>query len=535
MKKTLKHGIAAGLLLSGGILGAHAQSAIDANELNGSDVRGTARFVAMGGAFTSLGGDLSTITQNPAGLGIYRRSEIGLTFDINKRNYSAETSTETNNNSQTKAFFDNFGYVGTANIGSTLRSFSWGVSYQRLNSFHRRHTGYNYPTETSLSNYIASFTNGTAAEDLDFGTDYNPYLNSDADWRSILAYNSYLINPTGQNYQYRGLYQGNTVGDAESIVEEAGYQDEYNIDFGGNVADIVYWGIGVGIQDISYSRSVIYSEGMENAQLYNGNSGNAGFTYDSYKTMSASGANLKLGVIVRPIDQFRVGLAVHTPTWLHVNHQGDAVVDYSYYDPSLAEDRNNPLSGKEYTDWYDFDSRLRSPWRIMVGASYMLGQRAIISVDYERVQYKDMHQKYQVDSYFGYSFVDDVEINTQIKSYFKGGDIIRAGLEVRAAKNLNVRAGYNIQTSHVREATTLAGADIVTTGLDSSYNLAKNTQNLSFGVGYRYKAWYLDFTYQWKHREDTFHAYTDFAGYQAPKATFKDNIHSFIISTGFRF
>lgn len=541
MKKTLTHGLGAlALTLLPGL--AAAQSAIDANELNGSDVRGTARFVAMGGAFTSLGGDLSSLTQNPAGLGIYRRSEVGLTFDISKRNYSSLSGGSSFINSQTKANFDNFGYVGTANISnSALRSLSWGVSYNRLNSFNRRHQGYNMPTETSLSNYIASISDGIDASVLDFGQNYNPYLDSEEDWRSILGYTTYMINPSGANNVYNGLHQGTTVGDAAYTVEETGYQDEYNIDFGGNVSDIVYWGIGLGIQDISYARRVVYSESMENAAVHsvaeNGTvTGDAGFDLDSYKSISGSGVNLKVGLIVRPFDELRIGFAVHTPTWLHLNHQGDARLDYSYYDPTSPEGRDNPLKGYETTDWYDFDSRLSTPWRIMFGVSYNILNRAIVSVDYERVQYQDMRMKYQTYGAFGgYSFVEDTYSNDDIKSYFKGGDILRAGVEFRVTPKFSVRAGYNYQTSHVREAASAPGASIYTSGLDSSYNLGRSTETLSFGLGYRYKAWYIDAAYQWKHREDTFHAYTDFAGFEAPKASFKDNIHSFVISTGFKF
>ena len=58
-----------------------AQSPVDAYNLSQTELRGTARFMSMGGAFTALGGDLSTLNQNPAGIGIYRSSEVGLTLD----------------------------------------------------------------------------------------------------------------------------------------------------------------------------------------------------------------------------------------------------------------------------------------------------------------------------------------------------------------------------------------------------------------------------------------------------------------------
>ena len=40
---------------------------------------GTARAMAMAGAFTSLGADLSSMSINPAGLGMYRHGDISIT------------------------------------------------------------------------------------------------------------------------------------------------------------------------------------------------------------------------------------------------------------------------------------------------------------------------------------------------------------------------------------------------------------------------------------------------------------------------
>ena len=140
MRRTIV-GIAAMAAISFSTL---AQSAMDAYTLTPTELRGTARFVSMGGAFTSLGGDLSTLTQNPAGIGIYRHSDIGLGFDISIR--SNETTTESDKISvnNTKAFFDNFGYVGVAKLSGTLRNFNWGVGYSRINSFDRRFKGYKF-------------------------------------------------------------------------------------------------------------------------------------------------------------------------------------------------------------------------------------------------------------------------------------------------------------------------------------------------------------------------------------------------------
>ena len=59
-----------------------AQTAYDAYQISRYDLRGTARFMSMGGAFGALGGDLSVLGQNPGGIGVYRKSDIGITLDI---------------------------------------------------------------------------------------------------------------------------------------------------------------------------------------------------------------------------------------------------------------------------------------------------------------------------------------------------------------------------------------------------------------------------------------------------------------------
>src|SRR5690554_2444476 len=46
------------------------------------DYGSTARFKAMGNAQTSLGGDLSSLGGNPAGLGFFNQSDIGFSLDF---------------------------------------------------------------------------------------------------------------------------------------------------------------------------------------------------------------------------------------------------------------------------------------------------------------------------------------------------------------------------------------------------------------------------------------------------------------------
>lgn len=524
-----------------------AQSAIDALSLTQTQLRGTARFMGMGGAFTALGGDLSTLTQNPGGIGIYRKSEIGVTLDINAMSTETLSDVKYKDNSTTVAC-NNFGYVGALNLGdSPLRFFNWGVSYNRVAKFDRRMSGYSQSQGGSLTNYIADFTNraGYTEEQLNFGENYNPYR-SNADWLSILAYNSYLINPTGPNGRYSGMFHDGTVADAQLNTREKGYVDEYSINFGGNFVDMLYWGIGVGITDLSYTLQSTYDESLENATAYTGkqsgliNNADAGYYLNNYKHMSGSGWKLSFGLIFKPINELRIGAAVHSPTYWSIDHSYDANVDYSYCNPATPDNPYRPEK-PEQTDVASFDWRLRSPWRFMVGVAGVIGNYAIVSVDYERKAYGDMTVS---NAYYdGYGYIDgytrNEAITNNIRDYFKGSDEIRVGVEVRPIRPLSIRAGYNYQTSMVKDVAANNEVEIVTSGTDPSYSFGKDTNNISFGLGYRAGAFTIDATYMYTKRNSTLHAYTPYNGMptaQLPPAfKVKETQNNIVLSLAYHF
>ncbi|MDE6161550.1 MAG: hypothetical protein K2F77_07820, partial [Muribaculaceae bacterium] len=216
---------------------ASAQSAVDAYTLSQTEMRGTARFMSMGGAFTALGGDLSAVSLNPAGIGVYRSSEIGATLDVSFNSFKTLDFKQ----NQTKAACNNFGYVGVARLDGAMRTFAWGASYNRAATFNRLTHGYSPSLDTSLSNYVAATTtaDGIYAGDMDFTDTYNPYADSDIYWMSILAYSGYMINPyNSAANQYQGLYQAGTKADAYYTARERGYVDEYDLSFGGNISDV---------------------------------------------------------------------------------------------------------------------------------------------------------------------------------------------------------------------------------------------------------------------------------------------------------
>ena len=177
---------------------AAAQSSIDALTLSDTELRGTSRFMSMAGAFTALGGDLSTLTQSPAGIGVYRGSDVALTLDLSF--LSNKSSNIPGGATMNNTHFDanTIGYVGTMNFGSNsvMSTFSWGVSYNRLKSFTRNYRGSGIPLQTSMSNYIALMSDGIDPENMISKSGYDPYQDSQINWMNILAFNGAITTPT---------------------------------------------------------------------------------------------------------------------------------------------------------------------------------------------------------------------------------------------------------------------------------------------------------------------------------------------------
>ncbi len=544
---------------------AMAQAGVDVAHLSELGMRGTARFMSMGGAFTALGGDLSTLGQNPAGIGIYRSSEVGITLDLNFQSFQASAPSMTDTHNQTRFNVNNFGYIGTMKLYSEATpTFSFGASYSRINSFDRVFKGnFNNLGGSSLSNYVAAFTNSLNPMgdgyspyrdvDLIWGSNYNPYDN--APWMSVLAYNSLIINNGQENsngqISFQGLMGDGTTGSANFDIREKGHVDEYNITFGGNIYNTLYWGLGFGITDVDYTQWSYYGERLSNAYLsvrtdegpkdlyYKDVPGTASYGLTNYLHSSGSGFNVKFGLILKPINEFRIGIAVHTPTWYSMTDTYWGAIDYNMLPNNgllapngehYKNEADNVVANDSYDNFHDY--HLRTPWRIMVGAAGVIGGKAIISADYEyrgtNMQLSDVNNNEYVD------------VSDEIKTYYKGVNIFRVGAEYRVTPQLSLRAGYSYESSPVKQWVANDGENIQFAGTIPSYSFNKATQYITAGLGYRVGRFAIDLAYVNKHRESTWHAYSPIVAegtvvMDSPQATVKSNYNQLVLSLGYKF
>lgn len=538
----------------------YAQSPVDAYQISQNDLKGTARFMSMGGAFGALGGDLSTLSQNPAGIGVYRSNELGVSVDLDVQSATTNYMGLEYNKKNTKFYLNNIGGVAAIRLNNKiLPNFNIGFTYNKGASFNRAYRGGIGSLKTSLSNYIAGIANSYELTEADVKStnSYDPYNPGPQDryvpWSAILGYDSYLISPEGPEGQpnWQGQFGNGTQGSGFYNVRESGSLDEYNIAIGGNIANVLYWGMNFDIVSVDYNISSLWGESMRNAYVYNPEVGrvrqmDANWGMTNLYNMNGTGFNYQLGLIVKPIQELRLGIAFHTPTYFNLTENFYAErVDYDY----PFKDGNYHAETNDGDPTYN-KVNLQTPWKVIVSAAGVIGSKAIISMDYEWNSTRDMKYTEANDYSWGWNDWDDwgyysnnsptpeQEANNQIKVMYRNTNTIRVGAEYRVLPSLSIRAGYSWTSSPVTREAKDQLTNIPTAGTLANFRLDNNPQYITCGLGYRYGGWYIDAAYVWKHMSSTYQPFAAdpsnvAATLMDPKVTFSNS--QIVLSTGFRF
>lgn len=116
-----------------------AQSVYDGVKIADKDLNGTARFVGMGGAMGALGGDITTMGTNPAGIGIYRSNDVMTSFSYSAYGMESKYEGQKSTIDKNRWSFDNIGVVFATKIGNQtpLRYVNFGFNYKRSKSFYK--------------------------------------------------------------------------------------------------------------------------------------------------------------------------------------------------------------------------------------------------------------------------------------------------------------------------------------------------------------------------------------------------------------
>ncbi|MET0392496.1 MAG: aromatic hydrocarbon degradation protein [Chitinophagaceae bacterium] len=473
------------LLISGFITlaaASHAQIPEDALKYSWQPVNGTARIAAIGGAMGSLGGDISASLVNPAGLGFFKTSDFvlspGLSFLNNKSNFRGTGAKD-------KDSYFNLGTTGF--VGGWGGSGSWSskalsLSVTRTANFSNRvyYTGLN-----DFSSYGEQY----AAEAASSGLDITGILNSNSvslgtrmglytffTDTAMLAGGPEFVSLAMYDYLKNG---GDFLLRQSHLVETSGGITEITAGFAANMDDKIYVGGSIGLPIVKYRKESTLLE--EDATGDNANYFDFSELSETFTTKGV-GINAKLGLIIKPVERVRLGLAVHSPTWytLEDSYRARMQVNTENYRsiPGTVSVSSDVFTNNT-TPVYKYE--LVSPWRVMLSGSYVLHevenvkkQKGFLTADIEYVTYSSNRYRnaedYDDDGYYD-------AVNDAMKDYYKGAVNFRLGGELKFT-TLMTRLGFAYYGNPYRDP-----------------ELKGNKIYLSGGVGYRNAGMFIDLTY----------------------------------------
>lgn len=485
--------------------GAYAQYSEDAIRFSMATQGSTARAKAAGNAFTAVGGDLTAVSGNPAGIGFFTKSEFSLTPEFDgssvKSSYFNTTNTankdNVNLNNASAVFYSRLNTTGADKTKGWL-SLNFGIGYNRTNNFYDNlyYAGVN--PNNSIADYYAELANNYTLEN-----------GSLQQWAS----DHFLIDNYGtdQNKDYKPnttpngpflLPSSNLFANQNNNTIRSGGQSEISFAMGANYSNQLYIGVGVGITSLRYNSNSIFTEQGISSLLENNLNVERNYTsaFSMNQVTKGTGLNARLGLIYKPVEAVRIGATFTTPTWYTI-------------DDSYAEGLNTSyVLGDRYvskSDPYDYTYNLKTPAKVTGGVAVFIQQYGFISADVEYIDYANI--KLSSD---GSQLSGD---NKLIVQNYQSAVNYRLGAEAKLDKFF-LRGGYGIQGNPYKG---LANSDF-------------QTQTVSAGFGYRMNNYYVDLTYTNIGTNTQASPYVLDAG-NYPTAAYKKSYDNVFLTFGVRF
>lgn len=503
-------------LLSGILIGGlslQAQEPIDALRYSRFQPTGSARALAIGGALTGLGGDISSANSNPAGIAFFKTNELvlspGFNFQNNKASYLG--AQDKGNRSAWNYGMTGFVFATPPRRNGNWRNFSYAITASRTADFNNR---IRFNGKNSRSSYSEKYLE----ELVDAGeTDPNRAA-SEYPFGPSLAVNTYLVEPEldaqGNATGYFSLSTPKTGVNQEQTITTSGGISTISFTGSANLSDQLYFGATINLESIKYTREQRFKESDATTLKNNFNY----FTVEDYLETSGSGMNLKAGMIFKPVEYIRLGVAVHTPTFYDLTDRYNTTITTDlegYANPGTMKQSTSDLLGQFGEYAYQFVN----PWKFMAGISYVLRevedvtqQKGFLSADVEFQNYGKSTFSDPENS--GNSYYTD--LNAVVGQQFKNAVNIRVGGELKF-NTLMTRAGFGYYSNPY---------------VDADINGTRMT--ISGGLGWRNKGKFVDLTYMHNVVKDGYYPYRLNDNFFAP-VNLKGAAGNILLTVGFKF
>jgi hypothetical protein len=487
------------LLTVSTISGSFSQTVDDALRYSQVFYTGTARFMSMGSAFTALGGDLSTLSQNPAGIGVFRSSEISVSPQL----FHIKTIADFKGSSTDDYLYEfNVGQAGilasliNGKSKSGFTTLNFGYSFNKTNNLNQTININGVSDKSSMTDYWTEISKGF----------YHGELATEAP-DAFLAYDVWLIDTlSGSNVNYGTVYSN--YGDnypsvydqtMTRLITTEGYTGEHAFSFGGSYSDKLFFGATLGITHLNYTNKYEHIESIEGdiPSLF------TDFNYTYYYDNAGTGYTFKMGAIYRPVEILRVGLAFHSPGLFRINEYINDNITSHFSDIAVPYESSNEPVRYRYA--------LTTPFRLLAGAALQIKKIALISVDYEFIDYSTAKFSEAGDGY-NYSVK-----NQAIKNSLQPVSNFRIGAEARLSK-VYLRGGYGYYGKAWK-------SDELNSDLDY--------HSVSLGTGFREKNIFMDFGYTRMTNPNNYLLYD--ALIEKPMSYMSINKNVFTLTFGYKF
>ncbi len=463
----------------------YAQTQVDALRYSQNIYGGTAKSIAMGNSLSAVGADMTNLTVNPAGIAVFKKSQMTFTPTFLVSNTDGTMFENTRKDSRFDVSISNWGIVGAFPGVGLWKQISFGFTYNKTNDFTQQ---FSVDGKNNIGSMIDFFVYN----------DNNSYVGTAGDidraskFREDLAYETYIVNYDEDSLEYyshitdAGLY-GETQ---RKIVTRRGGSGEYDFTFGGNLNNILYLGGTMGITSVRYIQTSKYTESnftevdVEGVRMDPEN-----FAFNEDLTTRGTGFNFKFGMLFTPVSFIRLGGAIHSSSFYSMHDTFETSMESKFYTPDVNNDYDYYWS----SDPNSFDWRLRTPFRANAGLAFVLDSYEIgslytlpmtFSADYEYVDFSRAKLDANPDDY------DFVNENIAIANSYQAVQNLHFGAEISFGI-ISVRGGYQIYGSPYKG--------------DAAFENA--TVGYSGGIGFNGKHVFLDLAYSAMQNNEKFYLY----------------------------
>jgi len=459
-----------------------SQNISDALNYTNNNIDGSARFSAMGGAFGALGGEISSISANPAGSAIFNNSYFSLSFASDKKTNDVSLLNAYNTQDKSNLTMNQIGGVFVFNnIGAAKK---WkkivvGLSYDQTNNnfnefFVRDFTNSNSIDSFFLANaqglrldQISAFENESVTDAyVDIGNTFG-YPHQQA----FLGYESFILEPDSfedDNTSYTSNVAPGTFNQTYYSISR-GYNGKFTANVGAEYSEKLYLGANLNVHFVDYDNYNILEESNTNGQ--SGNLHITDINFENRLSGFGGGYSFQLGTIAKLTDWLRLGVTYDSPVWYSIKEEtrqylATRFIDQADEENTIVLDPNAINVFEEYT--------IQTPSKITGSLAIIINELGLISLDYSRKDYSKM--EFRTSDGFEDSHFSD--LNWAIYDNLTVANSYKIGAEIRS-NSMSYRAGYRIDGSPYRNT-----------------DYYSDRKGFSLGVGYKFRSSTIDLSFE---------------------------------------